>query len=178
MGHAIGDFGTGGKLINGNVSMNSATCPATANDHSIGSQEWVSGAMIEGWGHFFAADVFNDDSEADCGFEYYKTTFSDSSPAIDCESGNSPYVLAYMENECGPTVDNRGVELDWLRQFWDVHTNGGGISFNTMLTTWINNANTWTNTTAYDELDAEANSVGGTLNANWDGMKSANGVDH
>lgn len=44
----------------------------------------------------------------------------------------------------------------------------------------MNDANSWATTSAFTELDAEANDKGGNLNATWDTCKdgSVNGIDH
>jgi hypothetical protein len=85
----------------------------------------------------------------------------------------------------GSPLSGCGVELDWLRVFWDVHTNSGsGLdpSFTT-IAGWLDTATPWTQSYAYNELEAEANDVAGALNTNWDASKGSsgsdvNGVDH
>jgi hypothetical protein len=66
---------------------------------------------------------------------YYKAQDYDLDTSIDptsrvphqlsCESGPvDPYMgnYRYMEYECNGVLENRGVELDWLRTWWDLHT--------------------------------------------------------
>jgi len=36
----------------------------------------------------------------------------------------------------------------------------------------------YTTTNPYDVLDAQANNLGGALNANWDSAKVTHGIDH
>jgi hypothetical protein len=43
---------------------------------------------------------------------------------------------------------------------------------------WIRESGGWTSTTAYDELDAAAQTVGGDIRTNWNGGKAWNGVDY
>jgi hypothetical protein len=84
-----------------------------------------------------------------------------------------------MEEECNMPWAGRGVEIDWLRQLWDVRTDGTSPpSMNSMIT-WID----WTagviwKENAYQQLSSAADIVGGTLNATWDSRAPTNGVDH
>jgi hypothetical protein len=107
--------------------------------------------------------------------------------------GSQSFDSRFIETEC---VDDQvrqaggsersdwnglGVEWDWTRQFWDMHTNGTSHpSMNTMLG-WIaqaNNSTSWTKYNYYSLLDAAANNVGGSLNTLWDGTKVDNGIGH
>lgn len=188
-GHRMGQMRTGNLNNGGCDSVHNTTCPPEGSgDHSMRSREATSCAVNEGFAHFYAADVFNDHDETDCGFEYYKPVNGDPTPPFDCETGDSfpagstcatvDFPTAILET-CCPVSAGRGTEGDWLRQFWDVHTNGGSSAPTfTEVINWIAGADAWTGTTAYQELDEEANQVGGQINANWDFAKSVNGVDH
>ncbi|MCA9710152.1 MAG: hypothetical protein KDK70_30210 [Myxococcales bacterium] len=172
LGHTVGGQATGGRLVGNDCSFDSISCPSSGS-HSMTSKEYSNCAIGEGFAHFYAADIWNDHYENSCVFEYWGS----GTPAIDCEGSSASYPSAYMESACDPTYDGRGVELDWLRQFWDVHTEGSDPSMNQMLA-WMDGATAWGTTNGYDRLDAAANAYGGAINSNWDGNKGANGVDH
>ena len=125
-----------------------------STSHDIDSKELSSVTFNEAAASFYGAAVFNSMSQADCWLYHPRYT-----SGVDCESGQtSPSLpLRFMEQTCNTPYPNRGVELDWLRQLWDVRTNGASPpSTNTMLT-WIDSATTFTTTNAYQVLDAEAN---------------------
>lgn len=188
VGHAIGDITSDGMITGSNYSIADGTCPATADsptstsNHSLLSLEFSEAAANEGFAHFYSADVFNDDDETDCWFGYYKTEFGISKPIpINCEvsntiSGNT-FSTRFMETNCTGNFNGRGVELDWLRAFWDVHTNGSNPPhFNTILD-WLDTADEPGQTTVYDELDDAADDIGGSLHTNWNAAVSFNGID-
>ena len=71
-----------------------------------------------------------------------------------------------------------GVELDWLRAFWDVHTNGSNPPHMNTVLDWIDSADEPNNGTAYDELDEAADAYGGVILTNWNSAVNLNGIDH
>lgn len=155
-------------------------CPSVSGSHSMGSEEFQSCSFSEGFAHFYAADVWNSHYQQDCVFQYYKHA---SLPAVDCEASPSDrsnpvdFPLAMLET-CGGDINDHGVEVDWLRTFWDVHTNGTSPpTFNDMMN-WMHNAFVINLSPPFDELDYEANITGGTLNQNWDGAANGNGINH
>ena len=77
----------------------------------------------------------------------------------------------------GESFVGAGVELDWLRQFWDVHTNGGSTNMLPFMQ-WIRASGGWTKTSAYDELNTSAQAHGGDIKANWNVSRTGNGIDH
>jgi hypothetical protein len=124
-------------------------------------------------------------------------------PAIDCEAGSADqsdpkmnrvldnpgcitqysnkydsFPQAYMVNRC--TMDapytNKGVQVDWLRLLWDMHSGADGIPMNSLID-WIGDSLWGFNWNTYAvELDNGANSVGGALDSKWDQYKYFNGV--
>jgi hypothetical protein len=177
-GHWIADARAQQMLDAGDTSIEDATCPAEGTTiHSMRSEEWAGGAASEGFAHFYSADVWNDDDEDDCGFEYWRTVEGVGTPAVDCEYGGGDFPLGYLEDACGGTAQH-GVELDWLRAFWDVHTNGSTPPSFTGVANWLDNAGSWSRSNVYSVLDAEADDVGGSLETNWDAAVFANGIDH
>ncbi|MCC6618270.1 MAG: hypothetical protein IT341_04425 [Chloroflexi bacterium] len=163
----------------GDCAYADATCAASNGEHSMGSEEYQSCAFSEGFAHFYSADVWNSHHQSNCVFQYYKA----SKPAVDCEASlsdlSSPasFPLALLET-CGGNINDHGVEVDWLRTFWDVHTDGSSPpTFNDMMD-WMQDAFWIYLTPPFDELDGEANAVGGTLNQNWDYSADRNGINH
>lgn len=197
-GHAIGSMTTGGMITGSNFGVADSICPATADsptstsNHSLLSREHSEAAANEGFAHFYSADVFNDHDETDCWFGYYKNEYGLPKPlAVNCESGNTisgnPFSTRFMENECDPGIilppwldifGGHGVELDWLRAFWDVHTNGSNPPHMNTVLDWIDSADEPSNGTAYDELDDAADAYGGVILTNWNSAVSLNGIDH
>ncbi|MBI1944240.1 MAG: hypothetical protein HYS27_01020 [Deltaproteobacteria bacterium] len=168
-------------LPTGDCALDDAQCPSISGSHSMGSEEHQSCSFSEGFAHFYAADVWNSHYQQDCVFQYYKYT---SLPAVDCEASPNDlsdpvsFPLAMLENTCGSGINDHGVEVDWLRTFWDVHTNGSSPpTFNDMMN-WMQSAFFINLTPPFDELDGEANAVGGTLNQNWDAAADGNGINH
>jgi hypothetical protein len=185
----------------------------------MGSYEVQSCAFAEAFAHFYAADVWNSHSQADCSFAYYKNDvpIQDScspscptSPTSSCYSGkcyarpvvdcsqpdvltcdgdecstpervgtNVGYYSRHMETLCGGPFGDRGVEVDWLRTFWTVHTRGTSPPTFTSMRQWLSGAYAFgTFGSPYQRIDYEANQEGGTLNSNWDFAKAFWGVDH
>ena len=123
--------------------------------HELISKEWQSAAIIEGWAHFYAAAVFNDAADNDCGFVYYKEqAFGDpgdngiglshqnvsGNTAISCENGLSHLVAEdalhqlvdaydYMGDYCEGTLARRATEFDWLRFWWDFYQEESTVTF-------------------------------------------------
>jgi hypothetical protein len=91
-GHAIGpgdlgasyEFCSGGRCINDppGIATESPLCScnhvrASNAVHCLQSIERTGGAQREGFAQFFAARVWNDNSESDCSFVYYKEFLDD-----------------------------------------------------------------------------------------------------
>ncbi len=80
--------------------------------------------MGEGFAHFFSTDVFNQHSST-AYFDYYKESYPGK---VNVETGPIGGTTAYMENECASADVGWGTELDWLRTFWDYHTDSHSSS--------------------------------------------------
>jgi hypothetical protein len=183
-GHAIGDFGTGNnnfKLVDLDCEDYDGTpsgCPAAGGSHSMGSKEFSKCGLGEGWAHFYAADVFNDHDETDCWFHYYKNEFGDdSTPTVSCEGANGDFVLRIMESNCDPPYGGYGAELDWMRALWDLHTDATDSPGFTEILQWMDAASSWGRLDAYDQIDREADVIGGRFDTIWDTAKTRNGID-
>ena len=90
-----------------------------------------------------------------------------------------PFPQAYLETNCtDDPLSGKGTELDWMRQFWDMHADTvTSVSMNSILS-WIDTSFDWPNYGHYYELDSRANAIGGTLNDKWDSHKYYNGIVH
>jgi hypothetical protein len=107
----------------------SSTIPACRCDHvtisnklhCLQSKEDVNASEIEGFGHFFASDIFNNGADNNCTFVYYKEFLEDGAttgtwPPVAKSCFNT---VQWMNNHCGQ--NERGVEWDWLGFYWHVH---------------------------------------------------------
>jgi hypothetical protein len=98
--------------------------------HCMQSLEVPSGAQDEGFAHYYAGLVWNDQSQQDCSFAYYKEfkkpdgVVEPTPVRIDCASPtrwrntrcvNSPATIEYA-------LADMGTELDWLGFYWNVTT--------------------------------------------------------
>jgi len=104
----------------------------------MNSVEYEAASAFEGWSHYFAAAALNDDSESDCWVDYYNSLNWNNVGGndciddclTDCESGADDITVStanYLTNECGVSTSNvnRGTDYDWLRFYWDLHTDEG-----------------------------------------------------
>jgi hypothetical protein len=110
-------------------------CEWIADSHHLHSLESSNAAFEEGWAQFVATASWNSEEETDAFFHYYK----DGADEVDMENGPLGGVTAYIRNVCdcegdalgascpgdSPMKEGWGVELDWARAFWDLHTPGG-----------------------------------------------------
>ncbi|NJN47899.1 MAG: hypothetical protein HC808_17065 [Candidatus Competibacteraceae bacterium] len=113
-------------------------------------------AAHEGFAHLYAASVWNDPSEPDCAFRYYLSDYDfdhdgtveawENEPWVSCagswpnEIENGVLSAGYIylcEDTSTSSVphDNRGVEYDWLRALWNLHTNEN-VSFTDIFRIW------------------------------------------
>lgn len=148
----------------------------SAAAHTMRSKEIMRCAAVEGFADFYAADVFNMHDEDDC-------MILNGGATVNCEGANAGFPLRMMETNCTGTGSHAGMgnETDWMRTFWDVHTNGANPPTMNDMLRWIEDANdttAWSNSNPYQLLDAEANDKGGTLNSIWDVAAAENGIDH
>jgi hypothetical protein len=179
------------------------------DSHAMVSLEYQGAAANEGMAHFIAATTFNDTAESDCWFAYYKSVDwdhdgdNDGAPLwTDCEysehcdgSGESCgaagaiAVADHFGNECNSiwVTNNRGVEYDWLRFWWDLRTNED-VAFYDCMTIWdVANPNSWNGAATGSDgstcpstgwpasrLRCAASSAG--YLTEWDGLDNYNGV--
>lgn len=90
---------------------------ASNRAHCLQSRHHTSLGSTEGFAHYFAARTFNDPTEYDCVFPYYKEflTSGGTQPppyVVDCTAQTK-----WMETQC-PVTTGEGVEMDWMQFFW------------------------------------------------------------
>ena len=174
MGHLLADQYA--FAVGGDCDLSETQCGAPT--HSFQSKEYQTCAFTEGLANFFAAATWNESnapSERDCTYGYLNFE------GVDCEGNLSPtYPEAFMETVCTTTSHtDRGVEIDWLRQFWDVKTDGSIPNFGDMMD-WLYIAYTlygFGYDDPYFELSAAAVVVGGTIQSTWESADDVNGID-
>jgi hypothetical protein len=129
-------------------------------NHCLQSREYISAAQLEGWAHFYAADLFNSGAQSNSWFAYYKQfNFFGFPlyPPVHVDAYGNPQ---WIRNHCN-AIDT-GSELDWLTFYW-----------------WINNKGTYKyNYTDMKNVYRQA-CTGGTGNCNpsqnvhWNNLQSA-----
>jgi hypothetical protein len=138
VGHALEEayqFATHGTTIylSGSYGLTGggADCDSAGEQHALTSLEYTSAAIMEGFAHFLAADAYNDHTETSGRFTYYKDALGfprDIPLEGDPDADDAEPWLSnrFAERVCDTTSENAGTELDWLRFFWDLHSEGGG----------------------------------------------------
>jgi hypothetical protein len=109
-------------------------CVFDAGAHALHSEEHSASALTEGFAQFYATAVWNDTTEQDGAFHYYKDDYKNGTVQdVDMADGPLGGEDAYLRNVC--TGDDaakagHGVELDWARQLWDYRTRPGNAPMN------------------------------------------------
>ena len=171
--HRMMDDKTNGDMLSVNDCTYSHTgCPASSGGHSIRSKEYAGCAHNEGFAWFYAADVWNDDTESDCSLRY---VISSPDETIDCENG-----AAYMESSCSSGgLAGYGVELDWLRMWWHFHTDAGTKPTFTDIAEICLAANFVSATSTHADLVAGvAAYASGTFSSRFASVTDYNGTNH
>jgi len=164
MGHAAAEKANGGDNEFKDYSADTGGCYTSGNGgHGMNQEEYQSAAVTEGIAHYFAAITFNDPSEFDCFFVYYKSVDwdldgTDDSPAVasvTCQGGPMYPIdqYDYLGDMCDPPLDNRATEYDWLRFFWDL-TYDQEVSPSTIYDIWDDaDPNDWCRNDTVDDMD-------------------------
>ena len=187
LGHRILSLAIGGynndvsfDLVPGNVA---GVCDTTSS-HSMCSMENESGAAMEGWAHFVATTAFNNTASTNPGaIMRYWSAGGDTT--VDIEEGATGGASNYFDTVC-PDVASAtklSVQLDWLRHWWDYHTNatesdpGMRPSFARMIEE-LDAAPLWSAGTAWTRMRSGVESRSGAEQlARWDQMGAWNGID-
>lgn len=193
-GHMIAARANDGGAPNKSYGATLDNCYTdNTESHEAASKEYQSAAVWEGIAHYYAVIAFNNVSTSDCSWVYYKDTnwnldgdATDSQePAeldVSCENypTNAP-TPDFLGNYCTGTLTNRGTEYDWLRFFWDMHTDMA-ISYDTMLDIWDEaDPDTWNATGDSSGADYPATRLRDAANTlgyltEWDSRDNINGV--
>ena len=163
-----------------------SACPFGTMSQPYGNltKEWSSLAMREGFAHFYAARVWNDEA-ADGQFRWDTSFDLERFSASDPDGG---YIvnLCCVDNvegtpaECAASLDGAGVITDWLRALWDQHTDAScplnkftitRMYVTTLLSSGLTDENFWENTQAFVAY------LGATCIARWDENGCHNGID-
>jgi hypothetical protein len=181
MGHRILGAVTGGFVNDCSLGVSQNLVPCyNASGHAIDSLEYSSCAAMEGWAHFVATHAFNDPLEADAAFQYWRGT----GLTVDVTQGPTGGVDQLYETQCGGGGANaagRGVELDWLRQWWDYRTaaSPGYAPDITVMMDEIAANPGWARDTAYTFISSGiASTSGDGQGTRWTQLAVSNGVDH
>ncbi|MDX2092165.1 MAG: hypothetical protein SFX73_30145 [Kofleriaceae bacterium] len=189
MGHRILSLYTGGYNNDDTYDLDPTdtitTCDAvTGSSHAMWSMEFDAAAAMEGWAHFIAAATFNDRAGDNPGgmFRYWSSTNT-----IDLEQSSPGFPSNYLDSVCSQisvaTPIKVGVELDWLRHFWDYYSNALDVDPGvrptvTQMMAEIEAAPAWSRGTAWQSIRQGVSAYSGEAQlARWDQHGAWNGVD-
>ena len=166
----------------------SYTSPGDASGHQMRGLEFDSCAGMEGWANFVAAAVWNDRSGGGDDTDAWLRYWGDNNGLVPAEGevggcwndysdGGGDYIRAFADtcfgnpdmsdindaNCAGGECIGYGNELDWMRTWWDLHTDrdlpGDPLSASS-LQSLVSSTGGWGDTQFWNELDAAAS---GTL---------------
>ncbi len=177
-GHALYLMHRDGEDWAANCDLNDdANCFTTGTtSHALHSEERQSCALSEGFAHFVSTDAFNSHGSENAIFHYYKSGYPD---IVNVENGPTGGDTAYLEAVCEPSYAGRGVELDWLRTFWDYHTNGGTGPNHHQIMSQLSEMHDdpgYSSNNAYALMSAAADADG--FLTGWEDAGEWNGIDH
>jgi len=153
---------------------NDCSVGTNGNGHSMNATEYASCAAMEGWAHYVSADIWNNHpagSNPGGVFVYWNGTVYD----VEVQ-----YKQCYTTWSNDWMCDGYGTEKDWMRFWWDFHTNptpgtppSHGQLFN------IVDGITWENGIFYVS-ETILDSLAGTTATRWDNYACWNGIayDH
>lgn len=96
------------------------------NLHCLQGRSVVTAAQVEGWGQYFAAKTFNDASQSNCTFAYYKEFREDNGAVVAPPMAKSCFnQVRWLNNHCS-TLD-RGTEFDWMNFYWRLDAKDGWL---------------------------------------------------
>lgn len=190
MGHLMFFLANNREFVQAGTTYVGAICNngGAGSEHRINSEEYAGAAASEGLAHFWGAYAFNDETEFDCGFDWYGNSVDwdydndYEEDHISCEGAPDPVGAPsvdgndYHGDVCGGASD-KGVEYDWLRFAWDLVTDEG-IPVEDILTIWDTaNPDTWNTdgTGVAEAMSAAAATVG--WGSEYDTWSSFNGTD-
>ncbi len=175
IGHAVmhDTLGAGWTSNCAGFSTGGANCQSNGS-HAMTSKEHSSCALSEGFAHFYAASVWNNDTDNDCWFTYWSP---DNTP-VSCELGSATYPVKYLENQCLQSWSGKGVELDWMRALWDYYQDPSPSprpDFDDVLD-FVDAAPAWTTSDAWESMEDAAVTM--STVTRWNTAGTRNGIDH
>lgn len=158
------------------------------NGHSMTSLEWNSCAAMEGWAHFASADMFTANHHAGGDpsgwFRYIAGELIDPEaqwdPSATCAVEIDQYAdqcFSFPSSCNNGDCDRVGTELDWMRTFWDYHTDDdlpGALRSHVQLQADIEAAGGWTSSSAWTAIAAGMTAQG--TGTRWQDAGDNNGV--
>jgi hypothetical protein len=171
-----GNGGAPGSVTGGDCNT---TPPSGVPDgHGLFSREWMSAAVIEGFANFYSAAIWNDATQRDCQWSQLADT------TRDCEGSSSVpdrLMLTQCEQPSAGWARDRGNEWDWLKVFWDVHTDLAPRPSMNEILRWIRTAGEqgvpYSRGNYYLLLDERALRLGGSIWRSWEAARYRNGVN-
>lgn len=176
----------------GHVNQGATQTGSIANDctwnmqggHGMTTKEFMSCAMTEGWANFVSADGWNDDSAGAGGkLRYWGDCRGSSTIDIESSGDAADCVVKYLENNF-TGYGGRGTELDWMRTYWDYHTNDqtshpGSAASHTQMQAEMDASDLSSNENMYDDYrQGIAAESGCDQYERIVFMAAANGADH
>lgn len=151
-------------------------CAWGDSGHGMKGLEFGSCAAMEGWGHYVAVDIWNahpHDNASQLNPDGIIVYWDGKNTVYHAEIGSDqPYChqqFADALNVC----DFFGYELDWMRQWWDYHTNPGDRPSHAELFALID-ATVWKNSTF--QAAQAIKDASGNNSARWNSFVCWNGV--
>jgi hypothetical protein len=99
--------------------------------HCLQSLEPGGAAISEGYGHYFASKILNNQSQANCSFPYYKEVLLTAGqlPVYPPVSVSCRTPVKWMANHClDATRHDSGIEYDWMQFLWNLDTTGANLT--------------------------------------------------
>jgi hypothetical protein len=161
------------------------SCTQGGDYYSMRSVEWNSVNFREGFAHFIASAIWNEQSDTEAAFRWFESSTHDLE-RWGYGAGTGPG--GRLENSCGAPLANAGTNEDWMRFFWDFYTNTSAScpqrpSALQMLqlyaTTRLNGGLTGTNYYAKMRAAAQALDLPACVKASrFDDVADFNGINH
>ncbi len=120
-----------------------SNCGGTSAGLALQSIEHDSAASVAGYAHFYAATVFNDTTESDCGYVNrleanwdmqggvcYDAVESPAGHVLSCATGPTMVPQRNQRAYCAQRTDgydpgdNKSVPIDWVRYLWELQAAG------------------------------------------------------
>ena len=162
-------------------------CGYGDSGHGMRGIEYNSCAAMEGWAHFVAADIWNDGEHSGGDPTGWFVYWGAGNALINVEAGQDGCAavsgdpngfrrryadvcfsagFAFDANCASGDCDGYGAELDWMRTWWDFHTDGdlaGSRPDHADLQTIISDAS-WSRETAWEGM---VNALSGAWQTRW-----------